>query len=142
MATPETTSIPYGHQRRVIYHEAGHVVAAVRLDIPFMHVKITRTVDIRGEVEMGVTPLDSEDGYESREEMQRWQQFYAAGAASEKLFFGDYFRHSCSKDCRIHEAYEKRSHSPRFDGWEQDIAIAAAILDRFYPLVSVYANSG
>ena len=128
MNEPEITSTSIKYQRRVAYHEAGHAVAAVRLNIPFMHVVVNG--DTSSEVEVSVTPLDNEDGLQSSEEMRRWQQFYAAGAASEQLLFGYYLPPASSRDRREHDEYEKRSHAPRVDGWYQDIAATVAVLDR------------
>jgi len=128
MNEPEITSTSIQDQRRIAYHEAGHVVAAVRLKVPFMHVVVNG--DTGSEVVVGVTPLDDKDSSESSEKMRHWQQFYAAGAASEELLFGNYIPHASSRDRREHDAYEKRSHAPRVDGWDQDIAATVAVLDR------------
>ena len=86
--------------------------------------------DTSGEVVMGVTPLDDEGDWESSDDMRRWQQFYAAGAASEVLLFGEYSPHSSSSDRQNHDAYEMRSHAIRSDGWDQDISATLAVLDR------------
>ena len=78
---------------KITCHEAGHAVAGVRLNVPFTHVE--RGDGEHGAVPVGVGPVDAPDHDWTDDEISRWQQFYAAGAAAEKLLFGEYREYGC-----------------------------------------------
>jgi hypothetical protein len=114
---------------RITRHEAGHAVVAVALKIPFTYVE-------RGDGEFGLTevgennPIDDSNGNWTEEDISRWQQFYAAGAAAERLLYGRYRHYAASKDKAYHEKLEKRwRRVGRRNGWKRDIASAMQFLD-------------
>ncbi len=115
-----------GH--RVLYHEAGHAVVAVRLQIPFCHVE--RMEGENGEVSVGAGRLESPDRAHSQDEISRWQLFYAAGAAAEGLFFGEYQDYGTKVDRALHERLEKLGSVQRNRAWDLDIQSALKVLDR------------
>jgi hypothetical protein len=113
---------------RVLYHEAGHAVAAVRHQLPFRQVR--RIDGENGEVSVGVGPLESPDRSHSQEEISRWELFYAAGAAAERLFFGDYREYGTKLDRALYDKLEKLRRVQRTSAWEMDIQSAMKTLDR------------
>lgn len=109
-------------------HEAGHAVVAARLQVPFMWV--VRGDGEIGEVTVGVTPSELPDDPCPIDEVSRWQQFYAGGAAAEKLLFGEYREIASRQDRLLHSRYETLWRPGRIGGWEEDVELAAAVLDR------------
>lgn len=67
---------------RICCHEAGHAVVAIKLQIPLE--QITRGEGTNGEVEPIHDPSDNCD----QKTRARYQLFYAAGAAAERIVFG------------------------------------------------------
>ena len=109
-------------------HEAGHAIAGVRLNLPFMNV-------IRGEGEhaetpIGNNPINCPNAPWADEAISRWQLFYAAGPAAEELEFGQYRDYAAREDRKLHGWLEKKRKINRIDGWSQDIQAAIKILDR------------
>jgi hypothetical protein len=121
-------SIAPDESNRVLYHEAGHAVVAVRNQIPFMQVH--RKDDENGEVSVGVGTLESPDRSHNQDEISRWQLFYAAGAASECLFFGEYREYGTRLDRALHDRLEMLRSVQRTGAWDMDIQAAMKVLDR------------
>jgi hypothetical protein len=113
---------------QITCHEAGHAVVAVRLNIPILHVE--RGDAEHGEVPPGVGPIDSPNHNWTVDKVSQWQLFYAAGAAAEKLLFGNYREYAARGDRSRHAQLEKRWCPNRSKGWDQDIQAAIEILDR------------
>jgi hypothetical protein len=120
-------SIAPDESQRVLYHEAGHALEAVRNRIPFCHVEIMTGEN--GEVSVGVGPLETPNRAHSQDEIARWQMFYAAGAAAERLFFGDYQDHGTKVDRAHHDRLEKLRSVQRNGAWDLDIQSAMKVLD-------------
>jgi hypothetical protein len=112
---------------QITCHEAGHAVAAVRLKVRFFYVE--RGTSEQGKVEFGVAPIENPNRKRSEEEISRWQQFYAAGAAAERLLFGHYREYASSSDQRNHAKFEKQYRIGRLNGWDQDIQSVMNVLD-------------
>jgi hypothetical protein len=109
-------------------HEAGHAVIAVRRRILFEYVQ-------RGKGEHGLVkscggPIENPDRPWPQDEIARWQQFYAAGAAAELLLFGTYREYGSRRDRALHEKLEKRRYPSRVNAWKVEIQFASQILDR------------
>jgi hypothetical protein len=115
-------------QWRIACHEAGHVVAAVRLKIPLSHVELGE--DDCGEVSVAFSPIDDPERRLSQDEISHWQQFYAAGAAAERLLFGTYREHGVRVDMELHGRWEERRQAVRVGGWDCDIQAALGAIDR------------
>ncbi len=114
---------------QITCHEAGHAVMGVRHQIAFLHVE--RGDGEHGEVPVGVGPLEDDPSRNrTQDEISRWQQFYAAGAAAEMLLFGGYRDYGSRSDRYLHDLLEKRRSPNRNGGWEQDIQSAMKVLDR------------
>jgi hypothetical protein len=113
--------------KRVLYHEAGHAVVGVRLQIPFGPVEVRDGEN--GEVSVGVGPLESPDRRHSEEEISRWQLFYAAGEAAEQLLFGDHRDYGTTVDRALHERLEKLRSVQRHRAWDLDIQSVVKVLD-------------
>jgi hypothetical protein len=128
METPESRQVAREEAWQITCHEAGHAVAGVRLQIPFCHVE--RGDNEYGEVEVGVNPIEEPSGDWTQDEISRWQQFYAAGAATEQLLFGSYREYASRGDRCLHDVLEKRRRANRSDGWDQDIQSVMNVLDR------------
>ena len=112
---------------QITCHEAGHAVAAVRLDTPFTHVE--RGEGEHAEVHPGNNPVNTPETMWTGGEVSRWQQFYAAGTAAEIVLFGDYRSYGSRKDRSLHELLEMRWRPSRSNGWKQDIQSVIEILD-------------
>jgi hypothetical protein len=97
------------------------------LTIPFKHV--VRGDGDYGEVLIDVGPITAPDDDWTQDEVSRWQQFYAAGAAGEKLLFGNYREYGIRIDRSLHEQLEKLRTRVRSGGWEADIQSTMNILD-------------
>jgi hypothetical protein len=114
---------------QITLHEAGHAVAAVRLDFNVEFVE-------RGDGEHGETraigcPLDHPDRQGPLEAIRQWQQFYAAGAASELLIIGSYREYASARHMFLHGKLEnRRTHVRANGGWSEDIEAVIKILDR------------
>jgi ATP-dependent Zn protease len=129
METAASNLVAPDESHRVLYHEAGHAVVAVRHQIPFLHVE--RMEGDNGKVEVGVVgPLESPDRAHSQEEIAGWQRFYAAGAAAERLFFGEYRDYGTKADRALHDRLEKLRSIQRDRAWDVDIQSAMKVLDR------------
>jgi hypothetical protein len=83
-----------------------------------------------GEVPVGVGPIEDPRHNWTQDEISRWQQFYAAGAATEKFLFGDYREYGSRRDQALHERLEEQRRPNRSAGWEADIQSAIKLLDR------------
>jgi hypothetical protein len=114
--------------QRVLYHEAGHAVFAVRRRLLFEFAEVRE--NDWGEVRCVGGPLDIKDRTFSQEEMACWRQFYAAGAAAERLFYGEYREHGAQRDVTLHETLGLMSIPPRTDDWEESIQAATKVIDR------------
>jgi len=75
---------------RLALHEAGHVCAALKLDLPFRRVDLPHGTNA-GSCKVYFDPCNAE-GYKNR------QLLAAAGAAAETLEFGSYHARGCSCD--------------------------------------------
>lgn len=75
---------------RLALHEAGHVYAALKLDLHFRRVDLPHGMDA-GSCKIDFEPFNAED-YRNR------QLCFAAGAAAETLEFGSYHAWGCSCD--------------------------------------------
>jgi hypothetical protein len=107
-------------------HEAGHCVVGVHHRITMW--KAERGSGGHGQVSHGASPLDDPDRGWPEDEIARWQQFFAGGAAAEKLLRGSYREYGCISDRRDHAGLEKlRRYRP--NGWDVDIKSAMALLD-------------
>ncbi len=113
---------------KITCHEAGHAVVAARLKVPFCYVR--RKGGNQDLTEVAVGPLESTEDNRTQEEIARWQQFYAAGAAAELLLFGCYRPYAASRDRFLHDKCEKMRQQSRNDGWEDDIESALIVLNR------------
>ena len=67
---------------QITCHEAGHAVVGVRHQIVFLHVE--RGDGECGQVPVGVGPIENPTRTWTQDELSRWQQFYAGGAAAEQ----------------------------------------------------------
>jgi hypothetical protein len=121
---PEPRQITREEAWQITCHEAGHVVLAARHRIPFSHAE--RGDGDTGEVSVNVGPGEKPN----QDEIRRWQQFYAGGAAAEKLLFGSYFENGSRNDRALHEELEGKRCPRRTGGWDQDVLDAANDLDR------------
>jgi hypothetical protein len=101
---------------------------AVRLQIPFLHVE--RGDGDYGEVAVGVGPIENPTGNWTQDEISRWQQCYAAGAAAEQLLFGAYRQYASRQDRDRHDVLERTWSQSRRGGWERDVQSAMKLLDR------------
>lgn|GEM_PF-6185344 len=99
---------------QITCHEAGHAVVGVRHQIPFWQVE--RGEREHGEVPIGVGPIVNPDRNWTEDEISRWQQFYAAGAAAEQLLFGTYREYAACRDRHFHDILERRWRANRSDG--------------------------
>lgn len=128
MATDGLTRIMPDESWRVLYHEAGHGVVAVRHRMVFEYVEVRE--NDWGEVPPIGGPLAHPDRTHSTDEIARWQLFYAAGAAAEMLFFGNWREHGAQIDVERHGRLERMRRIPRQDAWGLDIQAAMKVLDR------------
>jgi hypothetical protein len=128
MQTPLSRELTPEEAWQITCHEAGHAVGAVRLQIPFSHIE--RGDGEHGEVAVGVGPIENPNRNRTQDEISRWQQFYAAGAAGEQVLFGCYREYASRRDRYLHEVLEKRWCPNRSGGWDQDIQFAMKVLDR------------
>jgi hypothetical protein len=128
METPQQRQIIGEKAWQITCHEAGHAIVGVRLEIPFLHVE--RGDGEHGEVPVGVGPNEEPRSDWTLEEIARWQQFYAAGAAAERLLFGAYREYGARRDRHLHELLERQWRPGRAGGWDQDIRCAMELLDR------------
>ena len=114
---------------QITCHEAGHSIVAARLGLPFQ--RVVRGDGEHGEVEVCWSPVDDGPTRDRDQDvLSRWQQFYAAGAATEILLFDSYRAFASRHDQACHDLIEKRRCPIRADAWEQDIRLAKQILDR------------
>jgi hypothetical protein len=124
--TPKSRKLTKLEDWMITCHEAGHAVVGVRHEIAFENV--VRGDGEYGEVPVGVGPIERGNG--TQDEISRWQQFYAAGAAAERLLFGEYREYGSARDRYLHGELEKLRHSNRDEGWDRDIQSALSVLDR------------
>jgi hypothetical protein len=118
MGSTEPRQLTPEEEWQITCHEAGDAIVGARLQISFLHVE--RGDGEHGEVHIGVGPIEDPDGDWTEDEISRWQQFYAAGAAAEKLLFGDYREYASRRDRYLHEVLEKRWRPNRSGAWEKD----------------------
>ena len=118
-------------------HEAGHVIVAIKVNIAFEHVEIRKGGC--GEVDIALGPLDCAPDECTNEEIRRWQQFYAAGAAAETLLCGDYRAYASRKDRELHARLQSRFLQGRSTGWEMDVERVIHLLNR--DTVEMVANA-
>jgi hypothetical protein len=110
---------------RICCHEAGHAIVAIKLDIPLE--KITRGEGTKGEVEPIHDPNDNCD----QKQWAKYQLFYAAGAAAERIVFGtedrifDYLVDPLEGDKQQHKRLESRE---RPNAFETDIEKTVSFL--------------
>jgi len=124
---PEPRRLAPEEQWQITCHEAGHAVVGARRQIPFLRVE--RGDGEYGEVPVGVGPIENPDGSWTEDEISRWQQFFAAGAAAEQLLFGTYREYASRRDRSFHDVLERRWRANRCSGWDQDIQSAMELLD-------------
>jgi hypothetical protein len=127
MAGMKSRNITPEEHWQITCHEAGHAIVAVRRGITFQHV--IRGDGEHGEVELAVNPIDDPEGDFDAVRLSHYQEFYAGGAAAERLMFGTDRAYAlrCDEDC--HEKLERRLGRCRNQGFEEDIQSALKILD-------------
>jgi hypothetical protein len=111
---------------RISCHEAGHAIVAVRLLLPFDSVE--RGLGDQGFVD-GSNPIDDdEDQCWPNDCLRKYQCFYAAGAAAEKLLFELWREPALRVDRKHHALIEQRLNQHRTSGFDEDIQAAARLL--------------
>jgi hypothetical protein len=112
---------------KIACHEAGHAIVAVRHRIAFTSAEVGPSD--HGMVAPALNPVDDEEHEWSEDAVNRYQQFYAAGAAAERLLFNDERKQALKLDKNCHERIERRRLQPRACGFEDDIRAAMALFD-------------
>jgi hypothetical protein len=115
-------------QQRLSYHEAGHAVFAVRRKLLFEFAEIKDNG--WGEVRCVGGPFDIKDHDFSNDEIACWRQFYAAGAAAERLFYGEHREYGAQRDVTLHATLGLMLRLPRTDDWEESVQAAMKVIDR------------
>ena len=109
-------------------HEAGHAIVAVLYELPFDYVERGMGED-DGEVVVGNGPF--EEGSDAPPvELAEWQQFYAAGAAAERIMFGSERAYGIVNDVKKHLRVERMLQQSRVDPFNADVGSAMKMLDR------------
>ena len=112
---------------KITCHEAGHAIFAVRHGIIFESVK--RGTGEHGIVKLCANPIDNPEEQWSPRELQVWQEFYAAGAAAERLLFDTDRYYALRSDISNHAVLERRLNRERASGFEEDVQSATRQLD-------------
>jgi hypothetical protein len=114
--------------RRITCNEAGHAIVAVYKKIPFTRVWRGREED--GGVCLGVNPVDNWKLAWMEPRIREYQEFYAAGAAAERIMFKKDREGVVAIDKGNHGKLDRRLNRTRKDGFEEDIQAAMRLLDR------------
>jgi hypothetical protein len=109
-------------------HEAGHAIIAIRHRIAFTSAEIGPNE--HGMVEPSMNPIDDDELEWTKEDVKRYQEFYAAGAAAERLMFRKEREHAQTSDKSCHEQLERLGEQIRSSGFEEDVEAAIGLLDR------------
>jgi hypothetical protein len=112
-------------------HEAGHAIVAVRHEITFDCVK--RADGEKDEVFVAPNPVDDNECEWcewSDAELMRVQEYYAAGAAAERIMFQEERQHASREDRCNHDKLERQLNRQREFGFEEDVQGAMRLLDR------------
>ena len=112
---------------RITCHEAGHAVFAVRCGIVFLYIE--RGAGEHALLELAINPVDEPDHNWSRSDILKWQEFYAAGAAAERLLFNDDRAYALRCDKCNHAKLETRLKRFRSRGFDEDLKSAMTHLD-------------
>src|SRR5262245_16429055 len=109
-------------------HEAGHALAAVRLEIPFEFVY--RGIGEDGGVELSVSPISDRDHDWSDDDLHQYQLFYVAGRAAERRLFANDRSYAVREDIRFHsELASRRGTLSGLAAFEADAKAGMELLD-------------
>jgi hypothetical protein len=112
---------------QIACHEAAHAVIAVHHRFDLENVEM---IDEENAITRPLGgPIEDLHKVWVVEEVRKWQEFYAAGIAAERLLFGEDRGHGWEVDKELHDKLERRYSRTHINAWEADIENTMKLLD-------------